>query len=77
LRRLITDLGGLTQLQAATHLGVRMPTLKARVQRSRRRLLEEFEACCELIRDGRGNVVDARPHGCGCDGITADSVPTT
>lgn len=61
----LTDLGGLTQAEAAARLGVPLPTLKARVQRGRRRLREEFEACCEFVQDGRGAVIEARPR-CGC-----------
>ncbi len=61
----LTDLGGLTQAQAAARLGVPLPTLKARVQRGRRRLREEFEACCEFVQDGRGAIIDARPR-CAC-----------
>lgn len=62
----LTDLGGLTQAEAAARLGVPVPTLKARVQRGRKRMREQFEVCCELERDGRGAVVTATPRGCGC-----------
>jgi RNA polymerase sigma-70 factor (ECF subfamily) len=61
----LTDLGGLTQAEAAARLGVPLPTLKARVQRGRRRLREEFEACCEFVQDGRGAIIEAKPR-CGC-----------
>lgn len=61
----LTDLGALTQAEAAARLGVPLPTLKARVQRGRRRLKEEFEACCELVQDPRGAVIEAKPR-CGC-----------
>ena len=63
LRR--TDLGGLTQAEAASRLGVPLPTLKARVQRGRRRMRTAFEDCCELEQDGRGAVITATPR-CGC-----------
>jgi RNA polymerase sigma-70 factor (ECF subfamily) len=62
----LTDLGGLTQAEAAARLGVPLPTLKARVQRGRKNLRGEFEACCELVRDSRGAVVEAKPRACGC-----------
>lgn len=62
----LTDLGGLTQAAAAARLGVPLPTLKARVQRGRRRMREEFEACCELVQDCRGAVIAAKP------GVVAD-----
>lgn len=61
----LTDLGTLTQLDAARQLGVPLPTLKARVQRGRRRMRAAFEACCDLERDARGSVVDLSPR-CGC-----------
>ncbi len=62
----LTDLGGLTQVAAAERLGVRLATMKARVQRGRRRMRDAFEACCELEQDGRGIVIEATPRGCGC-----------
>lgn len=61
----LTDLGGLTQAEAAARLGVPLPTLKARVRRGRARMREAFEACCELVQDGRGAVIAATPR-CGC-----------
>lgn len=61
----LTDLGGIAQAEAARRLGVPVPTLKARVQRGRRRMREAFEACCVLVQDGRGAVIDATPR-CGC-----------
>jgi len=61
----LTDLGGLTQAEAALRLGVPLPTLKARVQRGRKRMRAAFEACCELVQDGRGAVIEASPR-CGC-----------
>jgi RNA polymerase sigma-70 factor (ECF subfamily) len=61
----LTELGGLTQVQAAAQLGVPLPTLKARVQRGRRHLRASFDACCALVVDGRGAVIEATPK-CGC-----------
>lgn len=61
----LTDLGGLTQAEAAARLDVPLPTLKARVRRGRSRLREQFEKCCSLARDARGTVVEANPR-CGC-----------
>ncbi len=62
----LTDLGGMTQVAAAERLGVPIATMKARVQRGRRRMREAFELCCELERDARGAVVTATPRGCSC-----------
>jgi RNA polymerase sigma-70 factor (ECF subfamily) len=61
----LTDLGGLTQAEAARRLGLPVPTLKARVQRGRKRMRESFEACCALTKDARGAVVEAKSR-CGC-----------
>lgn len=61
----LTDLGSLTQAAAAAQLGVPLPTLKARIQRGRRRLHQELAACCELVQDRRGAVIEATPR-CGC-----------
>lgn len=54
----LTDLGPLTQAEAAAQLGVPLPTLKARVQRGRRALRAIFEQCCAFQQDTRGAVVD-------------------
>lgn len=61
----LTDLGGLSQAEAARQLGVPVPTLKARVQRGRRKMRDAFEVCCELVQDARGAVIEASPR-CGC-----------
>ena len=61
----LTDLGAMTQAEAAARLGVPLATLKARVQRGRRRLRREFEECCDLVQDARGAVIGATPR-CGC-----------
>ncbi len=54
----LTDLGDLTQAEAAAKLGIPLPTLKARVQRGRKRLRETFELCCAFSQDARGGIVD-------------------
>lgn len=62
----LCDLGELSQPEAARRLGVPTATLKARVQRGRRRLRLAFERCCALEIDSRGRVIAATPHdGCG------------
>lgn len=53
----LTDLGSLTQAEAAAKLGIPLPTLKARVQRGRRALRAVFEQCCAFEQDARGAVV--------------------
>lgn len=62
----LTDLRGLTQAAAAERLGVPLPTMKARVQRGRCAMRSAFEACCDLVHDGRGRVIEATPRVCGC-----------
>lgn len=63
----LVELEGLTQAEAARRLGVPVPTLKARVQRGRRKLRALMEACCRLELDSRGNVIDwERRNRCAC-----------
>lgn len=61
----LTDLGGLSQAEAARRLGLPLPTLRARVQRGRRGMRRLFELCCALSQDARGAVIEAVPR-CGC-----------
>lgn len=61
----LTDLGGLSQAEAARQLGVPLPTLRARVQRGRRAMRQRFERCCAIAQDARGAPIEARPR-CGC-----------
>ncbi len=61
----LTDLGGLTQAEAARRLGIPVATLKARVQRGRRKMRVTFEQCCALRQDPRGMVIEMTPH-CEC-----------
>jgi RNA polymerase sigma-70 factor (ECF subfamily) len=65
----LTDLGGLTQAEAAGELGLSIPGMKARVQRGRVQLRELLRACCRIELDRRGQVTDFEPNGggsCGC-----------
>lgn len=70
----LTDLDGLTMVQAAARLAIGVPALKARVRRGRARLRLALDACCAVILDGRG-----RPSACeprqGCSDCPAK--PTT
>ena len=65
----LTDLGTMTQAEAAAKLGIPLPTLKARVQRGRRALRAVFEQCCAFQRDARGAVTDWQSKWCatGCE----------
>jgi RNA polymerase sigma-70 factor (ECF subfamily) len=61
------DLDGLSQADAARHVGISLSGMKSRVQRGRRRLGELLGQCCTLTLDGRGLPMDyAPPPGCGC-----------
>jgi len=62
-RRLLraVDLEAGRQSELAAAAGVPRATVKARVQRARRRLRARFDACCRFKRDGRGRVLDCAP----------------
>lgn len=68
----LTDLDGLTMVQAAQRLGIGLPALKARVRRGRARLRAALDACCAVVLDGRGRPTDCEPRqGCpACPGKT-------
>ena len=68
----LSELGGLTQKEAAERVGLSVPGMKARVQRGRRKLREALLDCCRVEVDRRGGVVDYEfkggdsYEGCGC-----------
>jgi RNA polymerase sigma-70 factor (ECF subfamily) len=55
----LTDLGELTQEQAAAALGLSTSGMKSRVQRGRRLLRTEVSRCCRVELDARGAIADA------------------
>lgn len=59
----LTEVEGLTQVEAAKMLGISLSGMKSRVQRGRQKLRHALEQCCEVELDGRGRVVgfDQRP----------------
>ena len=59
----LTEIGGLTQGEAARRAGISISGMKSRVQRGRRMLRELFEACCEIALDARGRIVEYSPRG--------------
>ncbi|MEM1024601.1 MAG: sigma-70 family RNA polymerase sigma factor [Myxococcota bacterium] len=61
----LTELGGLSQAEAAAREGVGLSAMKSRVQRGRRQLREELERCCAFELDVRGRVQSAQPHEAG------------
>ncbi|TPV93052.1 MAG: sigma-70 family RNA polymerase sigma factor [Myxococcales bacterium FL481] len=56
----LTDLGQLSQAEAARRLGLSPSGLKSRVQRGRARLRELIVDCCHVELDGRGGIVDVQ-----------------
>ncbi len=60
---LLTEIGGLTQAEAAGRLGLSHSGMKSRVQRGRARLKQALLRCCEIERDRRGGVLDYRRRG--------------
>jgi len=54
----LTDLGGVTQEEAAEKLGLSVSGMKSRVQRGRDKLKDVLLDCCSVEFDRRGGVVD-------------------
>jgi RNA polymerase sigma-70 factor (ECF subfamily) len=52
----LTELQGHTQAEAAALEGVPLSTMKSRVQRGRRKLRQQIEACCEVALDRRNTI---------------------
>ena len=65
---MLTDLGGISQSQAARELGLSPSGMKSRVQRGRALLRADLLACCSVAVDVRGRATEATPRepGCGC-----------
>lgn len=59
----LTDLGELTQEQAAVRLGLSTSGMKSRVQRGRQMLRTEVVRCCRVELDSRGALADASRRG--------------
>ena len=55
----LTDLGDLTQEEAAAQLGLSTSGMKSRVQRGRTMLRTEVGRCCRVELDARGALADA------------------
>jgi len=69
----LTELGNLTQRQAAEQLGLSVSGMKARVQRGRSQLKGLLLACCHVDLDRRKGVIEYEtrdpggPSDCDCD----------
>ncbi len=67
----LTELGGLTQKDAAEQLGLSVSGMKSRVQRGRGKLKDALLDCCSVEFDRRGGVVDYHQReGCECEDCT-------
>lgn len=65
---LLTDIEGLTQVEAARRLGLSLSGMKSRVQRGRARLRQALLRCCKVHLDRRGGVLEYEPRSrtCSC-----------
>jgi RNA polymerase sigma-70 factor (ECF subfamily) len=63
----LTDLGSMTQKDAAARLGLSSSGMKSRVQRGRRLLGAEIGRCCRVELDASGALADVTER----DGDTA------
>lgn len=65
---LLTDIEGLTQVDAAKRLGLSTSGMKSRVQRGRAKLKRALLRCCSVHLNRHGSVLDYDPHKdtCGC-----------
>jgi RNA polymerase sigma-70 factor, ECF subfamily len=63
----LTDLGKLSQVEAAEVVGLSVPGMKARVQRARAQVHELLTGCCEVALDSRRQISDVQRTGpCAC-----------
>lgn len=62
------DAHAVRQTIAAQQAGVSTSGMKSRVQLGRAHLRDLIQACCHIIRDARGGIVDCHPRNsrCGC-----------
>ncbi|MCI3954024.1 MAG: hypothetical protein K0R53_3524 [Burkholderiales bacterium] len=63
----LTDLGKLSQVEAAAVLGLSVPGMKARVQRARSQVHQLLTGCCDVAMDGTRHITEVRRTGpCDC-----------
>jgi RNA polymerase sigma-70 factor, ECF subfamily len=64
---LLTDLGSLSQAEAAPRLGLSPPGMRSRVQRGRAQLREALSRCCRVELDAAGQISEVERVGpCEC-----------
>jgi RNA polymerase sigma-70 factor (ECF subfamily) len=71
----LTELGGLTQAEAAKRAGLSVSGMKSRVQRGREQLKTMLLACCQIENDGRGGIVDYEIRDAGASACNACGPP--
>ena len=57
---LLTDIEGVSQVDAAKRLGLSPSGMKSRIQRGRRKLKDALLRCCTFQVDVRGGIIDYR-----------------
>jgi RNA polymerase sigma-70 factor (ECF subfamily) len=62
---LATDLGGMSQVEAAQAAGIAVSTMKSRIQRGRQKLRDAVLQCCHVELDRRSGVIDVTPRPAG------------
>lgn len=63
----LTDLGKLSQVEAAQVVGLSVPGMKARVQRARAQVHDLLTGCCAVALDSRRQISDVQRTGpCAC-----------
>jgi RNA polymerase sigma-70 factor, ECF subfamily len=62
----LTDIAGVSQVDAAKQLGLSTSGMKSRVQRGRARLKETLLRCCQVHLDKNGGIVDYEPNSGTC-----------
>lgn len=60
-----TSFGNISQKEYARKLDISYSGAKSRIQRARQMVKDQFMACCPIVVDKYGNIVD--PGVCGCD----------
>jgi len=58
----LTEIEGLSQARAAAQLDLGLSGMKARVQRGRRLLRRALLACCRVVQDRRGGIIEWHPR---------------
>jgi RNA polymerase sigma-70 factor, ECF subfamily len=71
----LTELGGVSQVDAASQLGISTSGMKSRVQRGRAQLKELLIACCEIDLDRRARITGFQPRGSACGCQSSDGLP--